>query len=559
MEYLHDDLFGAAPASPETACPAQDPEPAAPTSQPPTPGAETETPPAEPADAFAPQIPRQGEALFARTARQAASAQSWASAPAQPTPRPAFYTDGFDRYGAGSPGGPRYVTGGMYVDPSDSRTSFYGAQPRTTSAPPSAPEPAKPQKPAKKKHTGLWITLGLLFALVLGAAGGAAGYHLLAGPRTYDHNPMLDREPAASLPEETRGAGDITQRVKRAQSGEYKAPAEIYQNNVNAVVGIVSEGTTTNVWGQASSIASSGTGFVISDDGYILTNYHVVKGGDNLTVQLYDGTEYPARVVGYENLTCDVALLKIEAEDLPTVQFGSSDDLMVGEEVCTIGNPLGELTYTLTVGYVSAKERAINTDGSPINMMQIDATINAGNSGGPLFDMAGNVVGIVTAKYSGSTSSGTTVEGLGFALPIGDVMEILDDLQQYGYVTTKPYLGVKVGDSAAVQGQNLPAGAYLSEVVEGYCAHKAGLQAGDVIVGMDDTVISSYEGLVTAMNGHKAGDTVTVTVFRAGKYLTLELTFDARPRELDQPAQEPQTEPEPTESVPQNPFGFTLP
>ena len=144
-------------------------------------------------------------------------------------------------------------------------------------------------------------------------------------------------------------------------------------------------------------------------------------------------------------------------------------------------------------------------------------------------------------------------------LPIGDVMAVLDDLQQYGYVTTKPYLGVKVGDSAAVQGQNLPAGAYLSEVVEGYCAHKAGLQAGDVIVGMDDTVISSYEGLVTAMNGHKAGDTVTVTVFRAGKYLTLELTFDARPRELDQPAQEPQTEPEPTESVPQNPFGFTLP
>ena len=145
--------------------------------------------------------------------------------------------------------------------------------------------------------------------------------------------------------------------------------------------------TTTNAWGQSSSVASVGTGFIISEDGYVLTNYHVVDGARKLTVMLSDRQEYEATLVGYDSDICDLALLKIDATGLQPVTFGDSDKLLVGQQVCAIGNPLGELTYTLTVGYVSAKDRIINTDGTPINMLQTDCTINAGNSGGPLFDM----------------------------------------------------------------------------------------------------------------------------------------------------------------------------
>ena len=278
------------------------------------------------------------------------------------------------------------------------------------------------------------------------------------------------------------------------------------------IVGISNE-STYNFYGQVSETASSGTGFVISADGEILTNYHVVEGASTLTVTLSDGSKYPATVVGYE-AESDVALLKIDAEGLTPLTLGDSDALTVGDEVAAIGNPLGELTYTMTVGYVSALERQINTDGTPINMMQVDAAINPGNSGGPLFNMAGQVIGITTAKYSGSTSSGATIEGIGFAIPINDVKEILDDLRENGAVLDRAYLGVRVSDVSEkdAENYNLPMGALVASVDKGSAADKAGIRKSDIIVGLGDSKIESLANLSTALRSYRAGDTATVTV-----------------------------------------------
>ena len=421
-----------------------------------------------------------------------------------------------------------------------------------------AQTPAEPVK-QQKRHGGL-IALALVLTLIVGGVFGALGYKLLAKPDAPAEPTDKTARPSLSpTPAPTRGSGDITERIQRGDGENYAAPAQIYSQNVDAVVGISNESTTTNIWGQASSLASSGTGFIISEDGYILTNYHVAKGADKLTVTLSSGERYAAELIGYDNVTCDVALLKIEAQGLPSVKLGDSDALQVGEQVCTIGNPLGELTYTLTVGYISAKERAINTDGNPINMLQTDAAINSGNSGGPLFDMSGNVVGIVTAKYSGSSSSGATVEGIGFAIPISNVVSILDDLQQYGYVTNRAYLGIQAADTAELTSANLPAGAYVSSVMPGSCAERAGLQAGDVIVGLGDRVINSFEALLTALNRCRAGETSEITFFRDGSYLKAEVTFDQRPQEEQPAAQETQPTESPYSFDFSNPFGFWFP
>ena len=191
-------------------------------------------------------------------------------------------------------------------------------------------------------------------------------------------------------------------------TGKSLTPKEVYAMNVNATVGIATQ-ITTNVWGQVASASASGSGFILTSDGYVVTNNHVVEGATSVTVKLYNGDEYDAEVIGTDEMN-DVALLKIDATGLQAVTIGDSDQIEVGEEVIAIGNPLGELTFTMTAGVVSALDREINTDGKPINMLQTDVAINSGNSGGALFDMNGNVIGITSAKYSGSTSSGASIE-----------------------------------------------------------------------------------------------------------------------------------------------------
>ena len=313
-------------------------------------------------------------------------------------------------------------------------------------------------------------------------------------------------------------------------------PGQVYAQNVDAVVFISNQSTV-----QGTTTASSGSGFIISENGYIVTNYHVVQGATKLTVITQKGTEYAATVVGYDSAN-DMAVLKIEATDLPYVKLGSSDDLIVGDQVVAIGNPLGELTNTLTVGYVSAVDRDISTGGALINMLQTDAAINSGNSGGPLFNMKGEVVGITTAKYSGTSGSGATIEGISFAIPIDDVIKKITDLKEYGYLTGA-YLGVTVSDTDQTYADyfDIPAGAYVRSVEPGYCAAKAGMKAKDVIVKVGSFDVANLNDLSRALEKYKPGDTVQIEVYRGGGRVTLEVTLDERPQvnNSDAPTQTP--------------------
>lgn len=315
-------------------------------------------------------------------------------------------------------------------------------------------------------------------------------------------------------------------------------PKQVYAQNIQSVVMIKSQ-IVSNSFGQTTTGTSSGSGFILTEDGYVVTNYHVVEGASSLSVITSDGESYPATLIGREQNN-DVALLKIEATGLDAVTLGSSDELIVGDMVVAIGNPLGELTSTLTVGYVSAKERDVTTDGTVINMLQTDAAINSGNSGGPLFNMKGEVVGITTAKYSGTSNSGASIEGIGFAIPIDDVASMISDLKEYGYVTGA-YLGVMVRtmdeDTASMYG--LPMGSYVDSVEPGSCAEKAGLQPKDIIIALGDQEVVGNTSLTRALRKYKAGDTATLTVYRSGKEVQLTITFDEKPAATNSEAETP--------------------
>ena len=312
-------------------------------------------------------------------------------------------------------------------------------------------------------------------------------------------------------------------------SGNQMAPSQVYAANVNSVVAVSSTIKSSSFYGTTEG-TSTGSGFILTEDGYVITNYHVVEGASAVSVITHDGTEYPATIVGTVD-TNDIAVLKVEATGLPAVTLGSSDNLIIGDMVVAIGNPLGELTSTQTVGYVSGKDRDVTTDGSIMSMIQTDAAINSGNSGGPLFNMYGEVVGVTTAKYSGNSSSGATIEGIGFAIPIDDVKGMISDLIDYGYVTGA-YMGITVSNtdeqSAAMFG--LPVGAYVMDVEKDGSADRAGIQAKDIIISLGGKEVKGVTSLTRALRSFKAGDTTTVTIVRGGSQLELEITLDEKPQ-----------------------------
>lgn len=316
-------------------------------------------------------------------------------------------------------------------------------------------------------------------------------------------------------------SGDSVSGTPNTTADGSLTPGQVYANNVKSVV---------MIYNKTAAGTSTGSGFILSQDGYVVTNYHVVEGATQLSVTTYDGKSYTAKMVGGDSAN-DVALLKVEATGLQAAKVGSSAALIVGDQVAAIGNPLGELTSTLTVGYISAKERNVSTDGMAINMLQTDAAINSGNSGGPLFNMKGEVVGITTAKYSGTSSTGASIEGIGFAIPIDDVIDLLDDLKEFGYITGA-YLGVSVADtdSEAANYFGMPVGAYVHEVVEGNCAHKAGIRAKDIIVNLGGHEIKGVSDLTRVLRKLEAGKETTITVFRSGKEITLSIVLDEKPK-----------------------------
>lgn len=397
---------------------------------------------------------------------------------------------------------------------------------------------AQPPK-QKKKGLGVKIAAGCLAcALVGGLAGGGVTY-LVNGSQVGAAGGGASGGSATTIYEANRDTPTVN--VSDVTGDTPLTISEIYAANVNSTVGITTELVTTNFWGQPVSAATAGSGFVISADGYIVTNYHVVEGAQSIQVAFYDGSTYDAQLVGGE-ADSDLAVLKIDATGLTPVTLGDSDALTVGEQVAAIGNPLGELTFTLTSGYVSALNRPLTmSNGNVMNMIQTDTAINNGNSGGPLFNIYGEVVGITSAKLSNNNSSSTeaTIEGLGFAIPINDVKGMITDIIENGYVTGKAFMGItpaEVSDEA-VERYGISDGVYVDGVTDGSAAAKAGIQEGDIITALGDTTVTSYNDLRLALRNYRAGDSVAVTIDRDGQTLTVNITFDEAPADDSTTAQ----------------------
>lgn len=376
-----------------------------------------------------------------------------------------------------------------------------------------------------KKKTGKfkpWTKIAVLI-LACAVAGGAAG----AGAT------MAVNHSSGSETINVSGRKASSVSVKTVDGKSSMTDAENYASNVNSVASINTSGTSTNVFGQNVEEASAGTGFIITKDGYIATNYHVVSDASSVKVTLYNGKSYTAKIVG-DDEDYDIAVLKINATNLKPVTLGNSDKVNVGDHVLAIGNPLGELTFSMSGGMVSCVNRAINVNGTPFNMIQTDASINSGNSGGPLLNEYGEVIGIVSAKYSSSSSSSsnTSIEGLGFAIPINDVAAMIQDIMTNGYVTNKPYLGItaQTMNEQMAQQTNLTEGVYVYSVVSGGAAEKAGIKVGDVIIKVGSKTITSMEDLTAAKKNYSAGDKTVFMVYRNGKKVKVTVTWGSQPK-----------------------------
>ena len=271
---------------------------------------------------------------------------------------------------------------------------------------------------------------------------------------------------------------------------------------------------------------STGSGVVLSADGYVITNYHVVEGATHISVLLTDGRELPARMVGGDKLS-DLAVLTVDAQDLIPAEFGNSDSLRVGDTVVAIGDPLGvELRGTMTNGIVSAINRNLTTDGRTLTLIQTNAALNSGNSGGPLINCYGQVIGINTMKIGDYVNS-AGVEGLGFAIPSTTVKQIVDQLTSQGYVSGRPELGIQGVDVPEFYQfyYRMPAGVYVNAVTEGSDAAAKGVQVKDIILAIDDQRIDSTEDIETILYNYKPGDTVEVIIYRSGRQYQVELVL----------------------------------
>ena len=413
--------------------------------------------------------------------------------------------------------------------------SSYEAEPTEETEPEMIYEDSFYDAPAsKKKHGMFWKTLGLsLLIAVLVVGGAGASTYAVTQYWGVQYNAALTNMQISFQKELDKKDAQIKELQEKVEDNSYTGqgnsisgtlspdgltPGQVHAQNKNCVVGIANH-VTTNIFGQATETASSGSGFLISENGYIVTNYHVIEGATTLTVITNGEEEYPATVVGYDEGN-DFALIKIDVTGFPYVKLGSSDDLIVGDQVVAIGNPLGEITTSLTVGYISVKDRDVTIDNTIINMLQTDTAINPGNSGGPLFNMKGEVIGITTAKYSG-----TAVESIGFAIPIDDVAGMIQELLEKGYLST-PYMGVNINNSRD------GVGVYVVSVSADSPAAQAGLQKGDIIVGLGEYETSNLSSLDKVLRNFEPGQTTAIYVYRNRTVLELSITFGEKPQSV---------------------------
>lgn len=373
-----------------------------------------------------------------------------------------------------------------------------------------------PQAPKKKQHRGgAWVVaLALCFAILGGAIGGGTVWLLT-------HNNTTSAGGSSSTTIQQGRHENVTVDINEIETGKLMTAAEVYAKNVNSTVGIQTSITSTNLWRQQTTSAASGSGFILTADGYIVTNYHVIQNANSVTVSTYGGASYNAKIVGYDEGN-DLAVLKIEATGLSPVVLGSSEKLNVGDTVLAIGNPLGELTFSLTTGVVSALNREVTFSGGTVmDLLQTDCAINSGNSGGALFNLYGEVVGITNAKYSGSSSSGASIDNIAFAIPVDSVRAIVESIIEKGYYA-KPVIGVSVTDVDENSRQlGIPAGAWVKEVTAGGAAEAAGIQANDVITAINGTEISGVSDLKRILAKASAGDELSLVIWRKNQSLTL--------------------------------------
>ena len=309
--------------------------------------------------------------------------------------------------------------------------------------------------------------------------------------------------------------------------------SSIVDNCADSVVEITIE-TTNSFYSYQYTAEGNGSGVIISQDGYILTNNHVIEDAEKINVTLRNGKEYTAKLIGRDSKT-DTAIIKIDAKGLKHAILGDSDNLKVGDLAVVIGNPLGKLGGTVTSGIISALEREITIDKKKMNLIQTDAGVNPGNSGGGLFNDNGELVGIVTAK-----SSGIDVENLGFAIPVNDIKSVVNDLVENGYASNRAFLGVSLKDTAYATNNNpydsfgygslfsmlysqMQYGAYVDEVYEGSPADKGGIQSGDIIVSVDGNVVTTSSEVTAEITSHEVGDEVEIGIIRNNRTKTIKV------------------------------------
>ena len=441
-----------------------------------------------------------------------------------------------DKNESGDTGYPNVGSSGMntanqYNDPQPEPETAYtapqtdnGAGGATPPVHPVQPQDAQPPK-KKRKFNGKRVARSAV-ALVLAAAMGFAGGFV--GAKFGGSGKVVIQQVAPSSTADSASGSDSS--ITAASSSGSSLTTEQVADLVSpSVVVITTEQVVYSQWswyGQNQVESGAGSGVIISSDGYILTCAHVVDGASNITVTIND-KDYTATLVG-EDTTSDIAVIKIDADGLTPATVGDSDSLKVGQNVMAVGNPLGELGGTVTGGMISALNRSVTIQGSSsvntMSLIQMDASVSPGNSGGGLFNMNGELVGIVNAK-----SSSSDAEGLGFAIPINDAIKVAQELLENGYVTGRPYLGITylaVTDAQTASQLGVNAyGVYVVEVVKGGPAEKAGLQAGDRIVSVDGTEIASKDDLGTLMQKHAAGDTLSITIARDGQMQTVNVTL----------------------------------
>ena len=376
-----------------------------------------------------------------------------------------------------------------------------------------APEQPKKEKKPKKKHTGVLIALVAVLSLVLGAVGGAFG------PKLFE---SLAGQPGGESQLEEPSREDVEFQIGSGMTSSTTI-TEVAAANADSVVEITTEQVTTGSYFAQQILTGAGSGVVITENGYIITNNQVISGASRISVSMHNGDKYEARLIGTDAKT-DIAVIKVEAENLKPATFGVSANLKVGETAIVIGNPLGSLGGTVTVGIISALDREITVEGHVMTLLQTDAAVNPGNSGGGLFNANGELVGIINAK-----SSGENVEGIGFAIPADTARKIAEELIESGYVSGRAAMGINVveildAQTAYAYGVNTY-GVYIVSVNEGSGADKAGLKSGDRIIAIGDREVTRIEDVTAALDAYKVGDTLEVIIVREGRTGTAKVVL----------------------------------